>query len=96
MGRVTARQRRREKSIEKFVEFCVGVGALLGLLDALSYATHHVPPACTKAELRAGTCVNRTIQDTMTPYITHTFTGALIGLLLAATLVLAWKLVRTS
>jgi hypothetical protein len=91
-----SQRRRRQKRIEKFVELCAGTGALFGLLSALSYAEHHPVRQCTKRELRSGMCVNRTIQDTLTPYATHTAVGAVIGLLVAAVLVFAWRIARRS
>jgi hypothetical protein len=86
--------RQRQKRTEKLVDVCVGTGALLGLLSALSYAEHHPVRQCTKREMRDNACVGRTIQDVLTPYATHTLLGALIGLLVAAALVFAWKLAR--
>jgi hypothetical protein len=91
---VSTIRRRRQKRIEKFVELCMGTGALLGLLNGISYAEHHPARHCTKREIRGNACVNRTIQDVLTPYAAHILVGALIGLLVAAALVFAWKVAR--
>jgi hypothetical protein len=90
---MTARHRRnRQKRIEKFVESSVSVGALIGLWIALS--EDHPARHCTKREIREQTCMNQALQDAVMPYVTHAFTGALIGLLAAAAVVLGWKWLR--
>ena len=78
---MSTHRRRQESTAAKLVEVCGGLGVVLGILTAVSQqARHHagVKP-CSRAAVRAGTCLGQQLASELEPYIRNGLLGLAIG-----------------
>jgi 5-methylcytosine-specific restriction endonuclease McrA len=84
------RRGRHQPGEATLVETCAGLGAAIGILNAVSHqmARPTKPRACSSAALRAGTCLNQQLSHDLVPYVKGGLLGLLIGGVASLVLVL--------
>jgi hypothetical protein len=78
------------------VEACGGLGAAYGVLTTASQQMKHpqTPRACSRAAIKAGTCLSHQLTHDLTPYVRNGVIGFVVGGLGSLVLVLLALYVR--
>lgn len=91
-----SRRRGRKKFGVTVVEVCAGLGAVYGILTTVSQEAKHPQrtAACSKAAMKAGTCLGHQLSQDLAPYVRNGLIGFLVGGLGSAAIVLLALYVR--
>lgn len=88
----TARRARQSRSAS-FLELGPGLGAVAGILITAQKGMTHKPAAVHCNRHAAASCIGQAASHTLQSYAIAAVIGAAVGLVLAAVLLVAWRLV---